>query len=141
MASPPAYIPDTQLGLNPEDVQVLRYAQHQANSTSRAASAASSQGRLLLDPSSLQQLNAYFDRVLGSIQQRWAEVSHSCQTLETANVSSCTIRCRMQRTHNATQPGMPLPMPMPQLNIIRACSSRLTKFKPSLKRSNALGRL
>jgi hypothetical protein len=74
MASPPASIPDSQLNLAPEDVQLLRYAQHHALASSRAASLASSQGRLLLDPSSLAQLNAYFDRVLASIQQRWSDV-------------------------------------------------------------------
>ena len=68
-------IPDSQLGLDPEDVQLLRYAQHHAMTSSRAASQASSQGRLLLDPTSLAQLNAYFDNVLASIQQRWSDVS------------------------------------------------------------------
>jgi hypothetical protein len=80
MASPANSIPDTQLGLSSGEVQLLR--QHQAialsqagGSSSRAASNASSQGRLLLDPTSLAHLSAHFDRLMYSIQQRWAAVS------------------------------------------------------------------
>ena len=69
-------IPDTALGLSHSEVQLLRQHQQialsqQGSSSSRAASHASSQGRLLLDPSSLQALSAHFDRLMGSIQQRW----------------------------------------------------------------------
>lgn len=79
MASPPTSIPDTQLPLSPAELQLLRYHQHLAlannhSRSSRAASQASSQGRLLLDPSSLGALSAHFDRLILSIQQRWAEV-------------------------------------------------------------------
>jgi len=79
MASP-ASIPDTQLGLSSSDIQALRYHQQVALShggSSRAASQASSQGRLLLDPGSLQALSNYFDRLMYSIQQRWTSVSLS----------------------------------------------------------------
>ncbi|KAF2135804.1 uncharacterized protein K452DRAFT_313715 [Aplosporella prunicola CBS 121167] len=88
-SSSPASIPDSQLGLSAQDVQTLRYhqqlalSQHNghahanatANGSSRAASQASSQGRLLLDPSSLQALSAHFDRLMFSIQQRWAALT------------------------------------------------------------------
>lgn len=76
--SPANSIPDNQLGLSSHEVQLLRYHQHVALSqagSSRAASQASSQGRLLLDPSSLQALSNYFDRLMQSIQARWSAVS------------------------------------------------------------------
>ncbi|OCK89985.1 uncharacterized protein K441DRAFT_581645 [Cenococcum geophilum 1.58] len=85
MASPANSIPDTQLGLTQGEIQLLR--QHQAlalsqagNSSSRAASNASSQGRLLLDPSSLQALSSHFDRLMYSIQQRWQTLTTQTQT-------------------------------------------------------------
>ncbi len=79
MSSPPATVPDTQLGLTAAEVQLLRAHQQAAfanagGRSSRAASAASSQGRLLLDPSSLAALSAHFDRVIGIITQQWAAV-------------------------------------------------------------------
>jgi len=85
MASPPTSIPDTQLPLSPAELQLLRYHQHLAlannhSRSSRAASQASSQGRLLLDPSSLGALSAHFDRLILSIQQRWAELYQQSQT-------------------------------------------------------------
>lgn len=75
-------IPDSQLGLTQSEVQLLRQHQQIAlsqagSSSSRAASRASSQGRLLLDPTSLQALSAHFDRLMYSIQQRWQAVSLS----------------------------------------------------------------
>lgn len=74
-------IPDNQLGLSQSEVQLLRQHQHialsQQGSSSRAASHASSQGRLLLDPTSLQALSAHFDRLMYSIQQRWHYVRTS----------------------------------------------------------------
>ncbi|KAF2083362.1 hypothetical protein K490DRAFT_51899 [Saccharata proteae CBS 121410] len=87
MASPNS-IPDTQLGLSAGEIQTLRYHQQIAlsqhgggrnSSSSRAASAASSQGRLLLDPTSLQALSAHFDRLMYSIQQRWAALTEQTQ--------------------------------------------------------------
>jgi len=85
MASPANSIPDTQLGLTQGEIQLLR--QHQAlalsqagNSSSRAASNASSQGRLLLDPSSLQALSSHFDRLMYSIRQRWQTLTTQTQT-------------------------------------------------------------
>ena len=80
MASPRASIPDTRLGLAPDEVQLLRRHQQIAlsqagSSSSRAASNASSQGRLLLDPSSLQALGYHFDRLMAAIQHRVQQVS------------------------------------------------------------------
>jgi hypothetical protein len=75
-------VPDSQLGLTQSEIQILRHHQQialsqQGSSSSRAASHASSQGRLLLDPTSLQALSAHFDRLMYSIQQRWHAVSLS----------------------------------------------------------------
>ena len=71
-------IPVSELGLNATESRYLQQqiaaSQHGSNS-SRAASRASSQGRLLLDPTSLQALSAHFDRLMYSIQQRWQYVS------------------------------------------------------------------
>ncbi|KAH8662074.1 hypothetical protein BX600DRAFT_310824 [Xylariales sp. PMI_506] len=65
-------VPDTQLGLTDDEIQLLRYHQTQAggSSSSRAASRASSQGRLLLDSSSLAALSRHLDRLMQQIQQR-----------------------------------------------------------------------
>lgn len=74
MASPAQSVPDTSLGLTRDEVILLRQHQQvalaQAGGSSRAASAASSQGRLLLDPDSLQALGYHFDRLMQAIQQR-----------------------------------------------------------------------
>lgn len=76
--SPPASIPDTNLGLTREDVAALR--QHQqlahahAHARSSAGSQASSQGRLLLDPGSLTLLGRHLERVMQAIQQRLEQV-------------------------------------------------------------------
>jgi hypothetical protein len=71
-------IPVSDLGLNSSEARYLQQqiaASQQGSNSSRAASHASSQGRLLLDPSSLQALSAHFDRLMYSIQQRWHYVS------------------------------------------------------------------
>src|SRR5690242_10827839 len=75
----------SDLGLNSSEQrflqeQIATAASQHGSSSSRAASRASSQGRLLLDPTSLQALGAHFDRLMYSIQQRWQYVSwhHIC---------------------------------------------------------------
>ncbi|KAK4983313.1 hypothetical protein LTR66_008875 [Elasticomyces elasticus] len=83
MASPLS-MSDIRLGLSREDVQTLRQHQQIAlaqtgSASSRAASNASSQGRLLLDPSSLQVLNLHFDRVMVAIQQRLQALNYQTQ--------------------------------------------------------------
>jgi len=80
-------IPVSELGLDSSEAQFLQQqitaaSQHGSNS-SRAASHASSQGRLLLDPTSLQALGAHFDRLMYSIQQRWHYVSSPNMNLPT----------------------------------------------------------
>ncbi|OAL49818.1 hypothetical protein IQ07DRAFT_611690 [Pyrenochaeta sp. DS3sAY3a] len=76
-------IPVADLGLNATESRFLQQqiaASQQGSSSSRAASHASSQGRLLLDPSSLQALSAHFDRLMYSIQQRWQYLTQQTQT-------------------------------------------------------------
>jgi len=101
----PSSIADTALGLTTSELQILRQEQqlaaqrsHQPETalrgrgnsrssqpSSRAASAASSaggQGRVFLDPSSLQQLNAHFEHLMRRIQNRIDVVSPSTQSPE-----------------------------------------------------------
>lgn len=75
MASPANSVPDTQLGLSNDEIQLLRRHQMAAASTaggssSRAASRASSQGLLLLDGSSLAALTRHFDQLMRQISDR-----------------------------------------------------------------------
>ncbi|TLD23461.1 hypothetical protein E2P81_ATG08805 [Venturia nashicola] len=83
MASPANSIPDTQLGLTSDEIRTLRYHQQvaisQAGGSSRAASQASSQHRLLIDPGSLAALANYFDRLMYSIQARWTSLYQQTQ--------------------------------------------------------------
>lgn len=76
-------IPASELGLNATESRYLQQqiaASQQGSNSSRAASRASSQGRLLLDPTSLQALSAHFDRLMYSIQQRWQYLTQQTQT-------------------------------------------------------------
>ncbi|KAH6618633.1 hypothetical protein C7974DRAFT_33560 [Boeremia exigua] len=75
----------SDLGLNSSEQrflqdQIATAVSQQGSSSSRAASRASSQGRLLLDPTSLQALGAHFDRLMYSIQQRWQYLTQQTQT-------------------------------------------------------------
>lgn len=126
MASPANSVPDTQLGLTNDEIRTLRYHQQVALSqtgSSRAASQASSAGRLLLDPSSLAALSSYFDRLMYSIQQRWQAVSfafitvasQSCYRMQSSLVAgydaddslqhSCIRKPRMLPDNNTTAPA------------------------------------
>lgn len=75
-AAIPTSVSDNRLGLDPEDVATLRQHQQLAHAQARspAGSQASSQGRLLLDPGSLQLLSRHFDRVMQAIGQRLDQV-------------------------------------------------------------------
>ncbi|PHH76858.1 hypothetical protein CDD80_1157 [Ophiocordyceps camponoti-rufipedis] len=79
-------VPDTQLGLSAEEIQLLRQGQAAlggggggASSSSRAASRASSQGLLLLDNSSLTALGRYFDRLMANMEQNIRYLSEQAQ--------------------------------------------------------------
>lgn len=85
-----ASIPDTSLGLTSSEIQILRQQQQlvlqgghtgggvtrgrgtgrTSNASSRAASAASSHGRLLLDPMSLRALSHQLDNLQEQIRNR-----------------------------------------------------------------------
>lgn len=83
-----AAVPDTQLGLTSEEIQLLRQHQQAAaaagSSSSRAASRASSQGLLMLDASSLSALGRHFDRVMQHIQQQLEYLSEQSQMVTMA---------------------------------------------------------
>jgi hypothetical protein len=73
--TPSNAVPDTQLGLTEDEIQLLRHGQQQVaaaggSTSSRAASRASSQGLLMMDSSSLTALGRHFDRVMQHIQER-----------------------------------------------------------------------
>lgn len=78
-------VPDTQLGLTAEEIQLLRQGQAAlghgggGSTSSRAASRASSQGLLLLDSSSLAALGRYFDRLMAGIEQNIRYLSEQAQ--------------------------------------------------------------
>ncbi|KJZ69358.1 hypothetical protein HIM_11259 [Hirsutella minnesotensis 3608] len=79
-------VPDTQLGLSAEEIQLLRQGQAAlgaggggGSTSSRAASRASSQGLLLLDSSSLTALGRYFDRLMAGIEQNIRYLSEQAQ--------------------------------------------------------------
>ncbi|KAK4219095.1 hypothetical protein QBC37DRAFT_395261 [Rhypophila decipiens] len=86
----PNAVPDTQLGLTLDEIQLLRHGQQAVaaaggSTSSRAASRASSQGLLLMDSSSLSALGRHFDRVMQHIQQQMAYLSAQSETV-TMNV-------------------------------------------------------
>lgn len=90
-------IPVSELGLNSSEARYLQQqiaASQQGSNSSRAASHASSQGRLLLDPTSLQALSAHFDRLMYSIQQRWHYVSLSLFILSFLPAFKVVISCQ-----------------------------------------------
>ncbi|KID73626.1 uncharacterized protein G6M90_00g002620 [Metarhizium brunneum] len=75
-------VPDTQLGLSQEEIQLLRQGQAAlggGSTSSRTASRASSQGLLLLDSSSLAALGRYFDRLMANIEQNIRYLSEQAQ--------------------------------------------------------------
>ncbi|WPA96940.1 uncharacterized protein RHO25_001548 [Cercospora beticola] len=80
-ATPASSVADNRLGLSAQDVAALRQHQQLAHAQARspAGSAASSQGRLLLDPGSLQLLSRHFDRVMQAIQQRLEQLNQATE--------------------------------------------------------------
>jgi len=80
-AATPTSIPDNRLGLSPQDIATLRQHQQLAHAQARspAGSQASSQGRLLLDPGSLQLLSRHFDRVMQAISQRLEQLHRATE--------------------------------------------------------------
>ena len=116
-------IADTALGLTSSELQILRQQQqqlaaqrhHQAETasrgrgrgssrssqpSSRAVSAASSQGgqgRVLLDPGSLQRLNAHFDHLMHGIEDRLESVGCPFEFLICITLNRITARTKHRR--------------------------------------------
>jgi hypothetical protein len=106
--SPAGSIAGDRLGLDPSDLAVLYQHQSLAHAQvqSPAGSAGSSQGRLLLDPGSLQLLTRHFDRIMQAIQERLEAVRYSTPI----RCVSITVRCG--KTRNAvTLPDIDLDSP------------------------------
>ncbi|TKA81876.1 hypothetical protein B0A55_01572 [Friedmanniomyces simplex] len=80
-AATPTSIPVNRLGLSPQDVATLQQHQQLAHAQQRspAGSQASSQGRLLLDPGSLQLLSRHFDRIMQAISQRLEQLNRATE--------------------------------------------------------------
>ncbi|KAK5130588.1 hypothetical protein LTR08_001907 [Meristemomyces frigidus] len=95
-AATPTSILDNRLGLSPQDVATLRQHQQLAHAQARspAGSQASSQGRLLLDPGSLQLLARHFDRVMQAIGQRLEQLN---------NATEIATQAQYDRAGNAIQ--------------------------------------
>ncbi|KAK4508005.1 hypothetical protein PRZ48_001740 [Zasmidium cellare] len=74
-------VADNRLGLSQQDIATLRQHQQLAHAQARspAGSQASSQGRLLLDPGSLQLLSRHFDRVMQAISQRLEQLNQATE--------------------------------------------------------------
>ncbi|KAF2722206.1 hypothetical protein K431DRAFT_302811 [Polychaeton citri CBS 116435] len=83
-ASVPQAVPFSRLGISQQDAATLQQHQQlaltsQGSARSPTGSQASSQGRLLLDPTSLTLLGRHFDRVMGAIQQRLEQLNDATE--------------------------------------------------------------
>lgn len=114
-----ASIPDTSLGLTSSEIQILRQQQQIAlqgghagngisrgrgtgrtsNSSSRATSAASSHGRLLLDPMSLRALSHQLDGLQEQIRHRIEYVRGFSFCLVIVSCLLCTAKSVLDFTH------------------------------------------
>jgi hypothetical protein len=111
-AATPSSIADNRLGLSAQDVATLRQHQQLAHAQTRspAGSQASSQGRLLLDPGSLQLLSRHFDRVMQAISQRLEQVDARRFHRKWPRAdpqSSSTKQLRLPRKRSTIDQGMP----------------------------------
>jgi hypothetical protein len=152
-------IPVSDLGLNSSEARYLQQqiaASQQGSNSSRAASHASSQGRLLLDPSSLQALSAHFDRLMYSIQQRWHYVSCSYQRhtrprmvcvvkIDNANIccptTSSRNRPRRQPKCSTTAPVTRSRWPTPKSPVSEPFCAKSTSYRSNSIKCVALARL
>ena len=121
-------VADTNLGLTASEVQLFRQqqqivaqghaAQAQAgrgrgqsrssNPSSRAASAASSQGgqgRVFLDPGSLQRLHAHFENLMRRIQERITDVSEPRDQIQHTTDHSHFLAIVVRRRYRTFRPG------------------------------------
>lgn len=141
-------VPVSELGLNATESRFLQQqiaASQQGSNSSRAVSHASSQGRLLLDPSSLQALSAHFDRLMYSIQQRWQYVRVSQTFPQSAGAktdpsNSSRSRPLLQHKFSTTAPVTPCKWPMLKSPASRPSSAKSTSYKLNSTRSVALAK-
>ncbi|EFQ32680.1 uncharacterized protein GLRG_07824 [Colletotrichum graminicola M1.001] len=72
-------VPDTQLGLSYEEIQLLRQGQAALAQGAGGGGGGIQLGLLLLDSTSLAALGRYFDRVMGQIEQQIVYLSEQSQ--------------------------------------------------------------
>ncbi|KAL2757697.1 hypothetical protein ACRALDRAFT_1068223 [Sodiomyces alcalophilus JCM 7366] len=145
-------VPDTQLGLSNEEVQLLRQGQAAVgqggdgggSSSSRAASRASSQGLLLLDTSSLTALGRYFDRVMSQIEQQILNLSEQSQTFTMAQFDRAGnliqgADAEIQRYHDIMAQLDELELDFDRIrhikDIVKGYRSRVEEMERELERS------
>jgi hypothetical protein len=143
-------VPDTQLGLTNEEIQLLRQGQAAlgagggGSSSSRAASRASSQGLLLLDSSSLVALGRYFDRLMGNIEQQINYLSEQSAMFTTAQYDRAgnlieVADSEIQRFHDILQQLDELELDFDRIRhikeIVRGYRQRVEDMERDLERS------
>ncbi|KAH7362233.1 hypothetical protein B0T11DRAFT_82154 [Plectosphaerella cucumerina] len=145
-------VPDTQLGLSNEEIQLLRQGQAAlgqgggggGSSSSRAASRASSQGLLLLDSTSLAALGRYFDRVMNQIEGQMAYLSEQSQVFTMAQFDHAgnligNADAEIQRYNDILQQLDELELDFDRIRhikeIVRGFRSRVETMERELERS------
>ena len=137
MASPSGSVDDTSLGLTQDEIQILRRAQMEAggaagSTSSRAASRASSQGLLLLNPNSLQSLVQYFDNIMARIAQR-LDILQQQVDVSTMNTYDTTD----QAMQIADQEAQRLNDMMAEMDELDADWERMARLKDIVSRYRA----
>ncbi|GJC84559.1 hypothetical protein ColLi_07397 [Colletotrichum liriopes] len=147
-------VPDTQLGLSYEEIQLLRQGQAAlgqgtgggGSSSSRAASRASSQGLLLLDSTSLAALGRYFDRVMNQIEQQIVYLSEQSQMFTMAQFDRAGnliegADAEIQRYHELLRQLDELELDFDRIRhikeIVRGYRSRVEEMERELERSGS----
>ncbi|KXH39720.1 hypothetical protein CNYM01_12576 [Colletotrichum nymphaeae SA-01] len=145
-------VPDTQLGLSYEEIQLLRQGQAAlgqgtgggGSNSSRAASRASSQGLLLLDSTSLAALGRYFDRVMNQIEQQIIYLSEQSQMFTMAQFDRAGnliegADAEIQRYHELLRQLDELELDFDRIRhikeIVRGYRSRVEEMERELERS------
>ncbi|TDZ44759.1 hypothetical protein CTRI78_v009363 [Colletotrichum trifolii] len=147
-------VPDSQLGLSYEEIQLLRQGQAAlgqgtgggaGSSSSRAASRASSQGLLLLDSTSLAALGRYFDRVMNNIEQQIVYLSEQSQMFTMAQFDRAGnliegADAEIQRYHELLRQLDELELDFDRIRhikeIVRGYRARVEEMERELERSS-----
>ncbi|ROT35400.1 hypothetical protein SODALDRAFT_337413 [Sodiomyces alkalinus F11] len=149
-------VPDTQLGLSNEEIQLLRQGQAAlgqggtggGSSSSRAASRASSQGLLILDSSSLTALGRYFDHVMSQIEQQILYLSEQSQTFTMAQFDRAGnliegADAEIERYHDIIRQLDELELDFDRIrhikDIVKGYRSRVEEMERELERSGGGG--